>query len=254
MTAQVLFDGAHLRAEVHNPDAEVLFVTFDRWRRDRDGFATWAPSARVAKRGFAEVIIKTARNDWYLNRDLEGLRAALKAFSGRYRTVRCFAFSMGAYAALLLSRSLRLRHAVLVSPQWSVFPGQAPFDTRWRREAAGLDVGLDVGLGDLAKVMAPRLRGVVLFDPVGVPVDGGHARLILNHAPRLAGVAMALAGHPATQVMLETRAYGGLRDLAFAGVSDPALYRALHVTARAGSSLYQQRLRARLALRAARVR
>lgn len=247
--AQVLFAGAHLRAEVHNPGAEVLFVTFDRYRRDRDGFAAWTPSTRVAERGFAELIIKTAQNDWYLNPDLPALRAAIKGHTAQYRTVRCFAFSMGAYAALLLSRPLRLRNAVLVSPQWSPFADRAPFDPGYRHETAVLDRGL----GDLAAVVSDRLRGVVLYDPVGQPIDRAHARLILTHAPRLSGVAMPLAGHPATQVMLETRAYGALRDLAFAGKADPALYHALHVAARRQSPLYQRRLRDRLAGRAARL-
>ena len=248
MTGKVLFAGDHLRAEVHNPDAEVLFVTFDRWRRDRDGFAGWAPSTRVAAAGFAELIIKTARNDWYLNPDLTLLQRALKAFTKRFRTVRSFAFSMGAYAALLMSRPLRLRHAVLVSPQYSPFPGLAPGDTRYRREAQVLDMGL----GDLAQVVAPKLRGVILFDPLTNPIDRAHARLILAQVPRMAGVAMPLAGHPATQVLLETTDYGKLRALAFGAETDPALYHALHVRARSASPLYQARLAERLAERRAR--
>ncbi|MBC7736201.1 MAG: alpha/beta hydrolase [Candidatus Saccharibacteria bacterium] len=248
MTGTVLFAGDHLRAEVHNPDAEVLFVTFDRWRRDRDGFAGWAPSTRVAAAGFAELIIKTAQNDWYLNPDLAPLRRALKAYTGRFRTVRSFAFSMGAYAALLLSRSLRLRHAVLVSPQYSPFPGLTPGDTRYRREAQGLDRVL----GDLAEVVAPKLRGVILFDPLSHPIDRAHARLILGQVPRMVGIAMPLAGHPATQVMLETAEYGKLRALAFAAETDPALYHALHVGARKASPLYQARLAERIDGRRAR--
>ncbi len=245
MTSTVLFAGDHLRAEMHNPDAEVLFVTFDRWRRDRNGFAAWAPSTKVAAYGFAELIIKTAQNDWYLNPDLTPLRRVLKDHTGRFRTVRSFAFSMGAYAALLLSRSLRLRHAVLVSPQYTPFPDLPPGDTRYRREVQGLDMAL----GDLAEVVAPKLRGVVLFDPLGNPVDRAHARLILAQVPRMVGIAMPLAGHPATQVLLETTEYGKLRALAFAAERDPALYHALHVQARRTSPLYKARLSERLARR-----
>ena len=249
MTGKVLFAGDHLRAEVHNPDAEVLFVTFDRWRRDRDGFAGWAPSTRVAAAGFAELIIKTAQNDWYLNPDLPSLRRALKAYTGRFRTVRSFAFSMGAYAALLLSRPLRLRHAVLVSPQYSPFPDLAPYDTRYRREAQALDMDM----GDFAEVVAPKLRGVILFDPLTHPIDRAHARLILAQVPRMVGVAMPLAGHPATQILLETAEYAKLRALAFGAEADPVLYHALHVRARGGSALYKTRLAERMALRWARV-
>lgn len=246
---EVLFTGDHLRAEVHNPQAEVLFVTFDRWRRDRNGFAEWQPSTKVAEHGFAELIIKTAQNDWYLDADLGPLRRVLKDHTGRYRTVRSFAFSMGAYAALLLSRVLRLRHAVLISPQYCVFPNMAPGDRRYVKEAERLDQAL----GHLAEVVAPKLRWVVLFDPMRQPIDRDHARLILNVAPRMSGVALPLGGHPASQILQETAAYGGLRALAFAGQSDPALYHALHVQARARSPLYKARLAERLADRQARL-
>ncbi|MEO8245015.1 MAG: alpha/beta hydrolase [bacterium] len=244
---RVLFAGAMLHAEVHHPEAEVLFVTFDRWRRDRVGFADWQPSRTVAGYGFAELIIKTAHNDWYLNRELDGLMRVLKDFTKPYRTVRSFAFSMGGFAALLFSRPLRLRNAVLVSPQWSPFPKAAPFDTRYRAETRDLQAEH----GDLARHVSTRLRGVVLYDPQ-VVVDKWHARLIEEQAPKLYAVAMPLAGHPATQVMLETPVYGKLRDLAFMGKSEVALYHALHVEARRLSPLYGQRLRERLAARAAR--
>ena len=245
---EVLFAGQHLRAELHNPGAEVLFVTFDRWRRERQGFASWEPSVKVAERGFAELIITTAQNDWYLNADLGPLRRVLKDHTGRYRTVRCFAFSMGAYAALLLSKSLRLRHAVLVSPQYTPFAHLPPGDQSYRREA----LKLDPALGDLAGVVSAKLRGVVLFDPVCCPIDRDHARLILQTVPRMSGVSMPLGGHPATALIAETAVFAKLRALAFGGQSDPALYHALHVEARKLSPLYRKRLRERLAERAAR--
>ncbi len=245
-TSVVLFAGALLHAEVYNPDAEVLFVTFDRWRRDRDGFAEWQPSRTMAGYGFAELVIKTAQNDWYLNRELDALRRVLKDFTKPYRTVRTFAFSMGGFAALLLSRPLRLRNAVLISPQWSPFPKVAPFDTRYRAEAKGLVMEH----GDLAQHVSGKLRGVVLYDPT-VVVDKWHARLIEEQAPKLFPVAMPLAGHPATQVMLETPVYGKLRDLAFMGKSEVSLYHALHVEARRLSPLYRTRLAERMAARQA---
>lgn len=156
---------------------------------------------------------------------------------------------MGAYAALLLSKPLCLKNAVLVSPQWSIFPDQPPFDLRYEKEAKTLRPVL----GDLAASVAAKLRGVVLFDPIGNPVDGTHARLISAHAPRLAGVAMALGGNPATEHLLQTPQYKALRNLALSGKFDPALYSRLHVAARVQSPLYQAALQSCLLRRSQRI-
>ncbi len=247
---EILFDGSHLRAEVHNPDREVLFVRFDNLRLDRDGFPAFEPSDKVAARGMAELSVVTARNDWYLNPDLDALRGVLRGMTGRYRTVRCIAYSMGGYGALLLSKALRLRQAVLVSPQYCMFPGLPPGDPRYARYAKTLDPAV----GDLAGVVARRLRGVVVYDPLGNPLDRAHARLILQQAPNMSGVAMAFGGHPATIAMGGMPAARQFRDLALAGNANPAQYRVLHVAARAGSPVYQQKLREALAKRAARLR
>ena len=245
---EVLFDGAHLRAELVNPDSELLSVRFDNLRLERNGFPDWVPSQRVAARGMAELSIMSAQNDWFLNSDLVPLQAALRQVTGRYRAVRCLAFSMGGFGALLISRALRLRHAVLVSPQFCPFADQPPGDHRYRR-FAGL---MDSALADLAAVMVHGLQGVVLFDPVGHPMDRAQARLILAQAPNMRGVAMTFGGHQATLAMMGTSAALGLHDHAYAGRADPALYRALHVAARAVSPVYQQRLADAFGKRAAR--
>jgi len=248
VAALTLFEGKYLRAEVVNPEAQVLFVSFDRWRKDRAGFHVWEPSQKLAEQGFAELTIRPARNDWYMNPDLPALRAVLEPFTARYAEVRSFSFSMGAYGALLLSASLHLRHAVLISPQWSIYPDEAPFETRYRREAKAVGRRF----GELAGMMTRDLRGVILFDPLGEPRDAAHAHLIAEAAPGLRCVAMGFTGHPATSVLLETVHYKSLRALAFAGSCDAAAYAALHRKARLVSPLYKQRLAAYLARRTSR--
>ncbi len=226
-----------LRARIFNPDRAVLFVTFDHWQRGKAGFSDRDASESVAKAGFAELAVQTARNDWYLNGELPALRGALAGASGGYEAVRCFAFSMGAYAALLLSRDLHLNVAVLISPQWSIFPAQDPGDRRYRREAAGLDAGL----GDLRGRIEGGLRGVILYDPVTQPIDAAHARLIAAEGRGLAKVPCAFGGHPASSHLRDGGFYKALQRLAYSGVADPAAYRALHVQARRTSTLYQSR-------------
>lgn len=243
----ILFSGAWLHVEVWRPDAAVLFASFDHWRRDRAGFAPWEPSRTVARLGFAELIIRTAHNDWFVNPDLPAVRRALRDFTVNYDAVRCFAFSMGAYAALLLSRPLHLGSAVLVSPQWSIFPDMPPFDRRYAAEARTVDRQK----ADLSGQIRRAMRGVVLYDP-SLAADRGHATLITAAAPGLVGLAMPFFGHPATEVIAGTDAYADLWRMAHRGEVNAAAYRAVRVRARASSELYRARLQAGLAARSRR--
>lgn len=245
---QTLYAGEHVRAVLRNPGREVLIVSFDHWRKTRQGFPAWQPSATVAERGFSELVVVSSRNDWFLSPELAGLRRALDLHCGQYRAVRCLAFSMGGYGALLLSRALHLRRAVLVSPQWSVFPEKPPHDRRFWQDAAMLDAGL----GDLTGQLAPRLRGVVLFDPAESRIDADHAEIIAANAPRIAKLALPFGGHPATQHLVQTGQYRFLRDLALGGKTDPRHYHQLHVAARRTSPGYRAKLQDYLNRRAAR--
>lgn len=243
MQSRVLFEGEYARAICFNPGAARLFVTFDHWRKRHVDFAPVQASAAVMAAGFAQVCILSSRNDWYLSPDLAGLRHSLLAASDAYGEVRGIGFSMGAYGALLLSKALRLQRLVLVSPQYSIFPGRAPFDPRYHPEAAELAPDMD----DLARDVQPGLRGVILYDPSKRYKDRAHAIEIEAISPGLRRVAMPFTGHPAMAAIREARLYGKVMAAAISGdLTGPELaaeFRRIHRAARRVSPHYQTRLR-----------
>lgn len=193
-----VFDGRRLRATLFPGRSRRLVVTFDHRLPGRAGFAPDTHSTSFARGGFAQLCIRAAANDWFVNDETEALEAALGPVAAAYERVQALGYSMGGFGALRLARALRLRQAVLVSPQSTPLG-----DGRYAAEARGWDGAL----GALAGREAPGLGGLLVLDPFE-PLDLGHARAIQALFPRLGLVRLAFGGHPAIRAL---RAAGAAR-------------------------------------------
>ncbi|WBU65424.1 hypothetical protein [Paracoccus aerodenitrificans] len=193
MTAEgkLVFAGEHVRA-VHYGETERICVKLDHGRRRRKTFPDQAPNKRLAEQGIGTLSIVLAQDSWFLTPENQDLRAALHDLCCVARDVRTVAFSMGGYGAVLLSKALHLRHALLFSPQYSIFPSRAPWDARRNRISRQFEEVWD----DLDTEIAPDLQGAILFDP-RLRSDVLHARSLGAVASGLRGVAVPFGGHPA---------------------------------------------------------
>ena len=130
---ETVFRSAGLHAVFSDAGGEgrPLVVTFDSLNHDlsleRAGFGEdWLRAS-----GFDAVHVLAARNDWYQDADMAGLFAAVRARgAGRPRVVT-YGSSMGGYGAVRFAGRLGASTAVAISPQLSVDPARAPFDSRW---------------------------------------------------------------------------------------------------------------------------
>jgi len=244
----VVFSGAYARAICVNPGAKRLLVTLDNWRRHRNGFPDRRVSRTAEQAGFAQIWVQSSRNDWYLSPELPALRTALDEFCGQFRAVHGIGYSMGGYGALLLSRALHLHKAVLISPQFSIFPARASYESRYRVFAAALDPALDT----LAQDISPALQGVILFDPGPATNDRLHAREIAALAPGLKPLALPFSGHPASQIISSGGLIGKVMQMAISGKISAARARAIQHAARKTSGVYQTALQDYLDRRALR--
>ena len=205
------------------------------------------PRGKFATSGCACLTIESARNDWFLNRDLPALRAALAGFAEGYDRAGAIGFSMGGYGALLLARELRLADAILVSPQFSILPEKAPYETRYRREAEEVLAELD----EIGGANGGNPKGAVIFDPSVAP-DVQHTRRICAAYPGLVPVPMWFGGHPALGVVAKHGRYGKVLEALFSGDVRAAELLSLHKKARRKSGTYHAGIRRYLARRAAR--
>jgi hypothetical protein len=233
---QIIFDGAHLRATIARPGPEHgprfrphgLFVSFDHWRKDRAGFPTMAPGATPVSMGYASLTIASAANDWFLNPDLDPLRAVLAQLASGYRVVRASGFSMGGYGALLFSRALRIDYVALFAPQVSIRSQVVPFERRWRAEAAAIDTPLAAAADRLVSVARPDLRGVIIYDPFYAAAERQHAHAIQAIAPGLGLAPMPFSRHPPTAVITAAKRYSEVQRAMIEGTLCAADLRRLH--------------------------
>jgi hypothetical protein len=231
---RVIFQGNHLRAALTGSGGNGLFVTFDNWRKDRAGFPPLPVSKTALRLGYANLSITTASNDWFLNADLGPLNRVLADLPARYPVVRAMGFSMGGYGALLFSRVLAMKEVVLFAPQVALRADLVPFERRWRRDAALIDLALD----DLAAVVPDCLRGVVIFDPCYARAERLHARAIQALAPHIALAPMPFSGHPPTAVIMGTGAFRSVQEAAVNGTLTATTVRQIHRTGREKTDAY----------------
>ena len=239
MTPELVFDRADLRLVLYPGDRRLLMVTLD-WRRD--GKADFSPanySTTFARMGYAQLSIKTRANDWFLNADTLAAETAMARLSATYDRVQILGFSMGGYGALRFASVLGARSVVVVSPQWSLHPDQAPFEQRYPTESARFDPAL----GDLSSRAVPELRGLILIDPF-VAADLQHARQITALFPKLRILRLNFGGHPGFQIVRDAGKTWTLHQAAAALQPNPAQIIAAHRAGRRGSAGYWQRLAA----------
>lgn len=233
---ETIFEGRHMRALCFNPDGRNLRVRLNHRRNGDGGFDLPEPQAGAIKAGYANLWLQTAENDYYVNADLPGLRQVLVKFCARFDQVSAVGFSMGGFGAVLLSKSLHLTQAVLISPQRLGFPRTAPFVSEDAIELAAFTTGDQPDLDGIS----PGLRGIVLFDPfAGKGRDRTYARHLGRIAPGLRLLALPGGGHPATVMLGEAKKFGAFQRATFVDDINPAELRHVHRSARGGSARYE---------------
>lgn len=218
VTREWIFQGAHLRAYCDNPTCRRARASFDHRLNGRRNFDPPQLFGGVVRHGFASLVIQSAQNDYYLNPDLPPLRRVLRDYVARFDDVSGIGFSMGGFAALLLSKALKCSHVFLVSPMSPSFPKLPPYLGDMGGELAAFDTMDPQGLAGAQELtgISRDLRGVVIFDPhYGQRRDMEYARLIQGAAPAIALLAMPWGGHPASVFLSECDRYSHLQRATF---------------------------------------
>lgn len=224
----ILFESADLRVRLVAGRSRLCVVSFDSYVNvptlDRPGFG----EAFLAGCGIDAIHVQTRDNRWYHHAELDAALAAVAEAGARYERVVTYGSSMGGYAALRFATAAGAQAALAISPQYSIDPRVAPFETRWPAEAARLAFGTHP---------APAGEGVVVYDPVDRR-DRRHAELYAAANPRLILLTVPYAGHPATALLAETGQLQAMIRHVAEGRFDAARSRAALRVARRGSQHY----------------
>lgn len=233
---QRIFDGKYLRCTIFGTGPG-LFATFDNFVIGKAEFAECSASRKIIAAGFRQIVIQTARNDWYLNDELAPLLGAVSKVCNAVGPAKALGFSMGAFGALIFARALRVDEMFLVSPRF-------PRPMGWTGVAkincseALLAPDWQDRLGDAA-FAAPR--SVVFFDPRHLD-DRMAARWLERASPKVKTVGVAFGGHPCTKYINLSGNFGQLQRLLLEQPTGYAGIFKLKKAARRKSDAYLSRL------------
>ena len=212
--ARILYQSDHFRATLFAADTRLLIVTFDHWKRGKSDFGASNHAKFWARTGVSQLSLKTKRNDWFVNPETARLEDTIRSVTRRFDRVHALGFSMGAYAALRLGRAIYAQRAVLVSPQFSVWPKHAP-ESQWCKRYEGTSEAPDGALGTHGH---HAQAGDLIYDPFD-PEDAYHADLCRAVFPNLVPVRLPFAGHPSHQVLANSGKFRVFQKAAMAETS-----------------------------------
>jgi tetratricopeptide (TPR) repeat protein len=182
---------------VEGRGSSICVVTFssltDDPRLDRPGFG----EMMLKRHGFDAIHVVNRTNVWYQYPEIpDALHAIALAAAGHSRIVT-YGSSMGDYAAIRFAGAIGARTAIAISPQYSVSPRIAPFETRWPALTRNIQF-----IHENADPKCDSVEPVVFYDPRDR--DARHFRLIERAYPKTQGVRLPHAGHPAGAFLIET--------------------------------------------------
>ncbi|WP_134681612.1 hypothetical protein [Paracoccus ravus] len=220
----------------HAPSARAV-LCFEAGRDVMKGFAPSHCPGFAERLGIDALTVQTARRDWFLSPGSRALADAMAAATADYAEVTATGFSMGGYAVLLYSRAARVSRCLLVSPQYSIDPRIAPYDTarhtKFRRMNHPMPRPEDWG--------DTGLRGVLLYDPT-IRADRAHAERIKAAFPRLRLLGLPYGGHPCTGVIADAGKIGRVSTMLVEARMHLGAIRQFHREGRAASHRYRLHL------------
>jgi hypothetical protein len=208
-------------------------ICFEYWLPSPSLDAEFAAERFFAHRRMNAIGILAARNDWFQNAEILAVIDAIRRATDGWHLVG-YGGSMGAYAAINFADMLRLRSIIAVCPQYSIDHARAPYEPRWRDEAA--DIEADGGFTFDRIDRAPRLdNGWLIFDPGCV--DRQHAADIQRfHA--LGELRLRFAGHEMMRMLQQADMFTPMLLDMLEGRFDLATYRTAWRAARRRSATY----------------
>jgi hypothetical protein len=191
--ARVIHHGQRYRA-VHCQvsDDPLVVVNFEFWWPAPSREPPPTAQEFFTARGINFVGVRGARNDWFQHDEILEVLEAVRAATPGGRRVG-YGGSMGGYAVINFAQDLGLDSLVAVCPQFSIDPRKAPFEPRWRDEAAAIAFR-----HDKIDRIAPIRHGYAIFDPA--TVDAAHMAMITRrHA--ITPIRMHFAGHDVLRML-----------------------------------------------------
>lgn len=195
----------------------------------------------LLRNDFDVVAFKSAKNLWYQNLSHETIVAVerfISTHTNRYIKRVGYGSSMGGYAAIQFSRSLKLDVVLALSPQFEI---DKSYDQRWQGTAKLIDFQYRID----SSAIADDCKYFIAFDPGTEDVRHIEKLRELISEHQLVEIQTPFSGHPSAYYLAET---GLIQDLALSVLKDGTVEHIAVGTHRKRSKTYLYELSKRLAL------
>lgn len=180
---------------------DTLIVTFSHMDFPSDG-VRFAADRALGKLGLPALGIVCRRNNWFPAHAFADLSERLQRVCQRFSKRVGYGFSMGAYGAIKYSRELDLTSTLSFSPQWSIDPSQAPWETRYSKHFTESNRGMEISSSDCS-------GNIMLFLDDMLDRDLKHVQQIERAYP-CQRITMRYCGHDTLPVVASTETIGSL--------------------------------------------
>jgi hypothetical protein len=227
---RVLHRGRHycLR-QVCSNDRPWAVVCFEYWKPEPTLEGEFSGEGFFVHRQMNAFGIMAAENDWFQHDEIIEVLAAIRAAAPGWRLIG-YGGSMGGFAAINFAHDLNLASLVAVIPQYSIDAAKAPYEPRWRAEAARLDFAHD----KIAQI-PPVTSGWAIFDPWCV--DGRHVADIQRYH-HLRELRVPFGGHAQMLMLQQANVYTDMFTDMLAERFDAAAFRRTWRVARRQSAAF----------------
>ena len=196
----------------------------------------------LLRNGLDIVAFKSTKNVWYQNITPEIVSTVenfIASRATRYTRRVGYGSSMGGYAAIQFSRSLKLDTVLALSPQFAI---DQPYDLRWHGAAQSIDFKYRIDVDAVAN----SCKYFVAYDPGTEDLHHIEKLRELINPERLVEIATPFSGHPADFYLAET---GLIKDLALSVLRDGTVKHIAVGKRRKRSKTYLHEMSLRLVLR-----
>ncbi len=218
---------------LHCNDEPFAVICFEYWYPAPSLDREFAAEGFFRDRRINAIGILAAENDWFQHPDIAGVLEAIRAATTGFDLIG-YGGSMGAYGAINFADALGLRTTVAVCPQYSIDSALAPYETRWRAEAARIAATCGFGYDRIAQVRPPQ-TGWLIYDPGSV--DLLHARAI-QASHLFAEIPIRFARHQEMRVLQQAGMFTPMLLDMLAGRFDPVAFRRAYRSARRQSAAF----------------
>ncbi|WP_068033782.1 hypothetical protein [Psychrobacter sp. P11G5] len=192
---EILFEDDHIQVIYVKEPSEDIVITFSTLTKFADGSYVFAERPLV-NLGYSIIGFVAKRGNWYPHSSVELSFGKIYSIIDNYRTIIGYGGSMGGYAVLKYSKSLRMSKAISFIPQYSINPKVIKDERYNSYYKEDINQDMEITTNDISSSCKYQL----VFDPY-FGLDTQHINMIKPLLSDVIITRLKFSGHGAAYIL-----------------------------------------------------